>query len=189
MRPSGLVSWEIDIKALISCQDLDNLNRMPVPPLGERYRGVEGHSGYLLRQAWHVFRAAMDDALRPNGLNGVQYGVLSVLARDPGSSGADLARACNTSAQAMNGVLSTLGRAGLVERHPHPTHGRIVQVELTPEGRQRLEAATPAVRKLEATIDEDFDAATIKAWLVAAAQRLERLRESGLSSGSSSTRR
>ena len=46
-------------------------------------------------------------------------------------SGADLVRACNTTLQAMNGVLATLKREGLIDRHPHPTHGRILQVALT----------------------------------------------------------
>jgi DNA-binding MarR family transcriptional regulator len=149
-----------------------------VPLIGQSYRGVEGHSGYLLRQAWHGFRAAMDLALRPHGLTGAQYAVVSVLARDPGASGADLARACNTTPQAMNGVLATLERGFLVERRPHPTHGRILQVTLTSEGQRRLEAARAAVRVLEAEIERDFkrdDLATVKAWLVSAAQRLERI--------------
>jgi DNA-binding MarR family transcriptional regulator len=137
---------------------------------------VEGRSGYLLRQAWQAFRSAMETTLRAHGLTGAQYAVLSVLARDPGMSGADLARACNTTPQAMNGVLATLERDGLVERHPHPTHGRILQVALTREGERRLEAATPAVRALEEVIEEDLSPdqiAAVKAWLVASAQRLE----------------
>src|SRR3954467_8092268 len=128
---------------------------MTVPRIGECYRGVEGHSGYLLRQAWHAFRGAMDAALREHGLTSPQYAVLSVLARDPGASGADLARACNTTPQAMNGVLATLERAGLIERRPHPTHGRILQVTLSDEGERRLASATPAVRALESAIEDD----------------------------------
>src|SRR3954468_5658096 len=127
---------------------------MATPRIGQRYRGVEGRSGYLLRQAWHAFRAAMESALRAHGLSGAQYAVLSVLARDPGMSGADLARACNTTPQAMNGVLATLEREGLVERRAHATHGRILQVTLTGEGERRLAAATPAVRQLERSIEE-----------------------------------
>ena len=145
---------------------------MSIPVIGESYRGVEGHSGYLLRQAWQAFHNAMDDSLRPHGINGSQYAVISVLARDPGASGADLARACNTSPQAMNGVLVTLEREGLIERHPHPTHGRILQVELTEEGKRRLEATTPEVRALERRIEKGFSAAEvalIKRWLVDAA--------------------
>jgi DNA-binding MarR family transcriptional regulator len=150
---------------------------MDVPLIGERYRGVDGHIGYLLRQASHTLRGALDAALRPHGLSGVQYGVLSVLARDSGASGADLARACNTTPQAMNGVLATLEREALIERHPHPTHGRILQVTLSAEGRRRLAAANPAVRAVERATERDFSAdeiALVKAWLVAAAQRLER---------------
>jgi DNA-binding MarR family transcriptional regulator len=147
-----------------------------IPRIGERYRGVEGYPGFLLRQAAYRLRPALDAALRPHGITGVQYGVLSVLARDPGASSADLARACTTTPQAMNGVVATLAREGLVERRPHPTHGRILQVTLTSEGDRRREAARPEVLRLEADIDRDFsgeEMAIVKRWLVAAAERLE----------------
>ena len=149
---------------------------MSAPLIGEGYRGVDGRTGYLLRQTWQAFSSAMESALRPHGLTGAQYAVLSVLARDPDLSGADLARACNTTPQAMNGVLVTLERDGAVQRRPHPTHGRILQASLTDEGRRRLKAATPAVQELEAIIEADLAAdaiAGIKAWLVTSAKRLE----------------
>ena len=148
---------------------------MDAPLIGERYRGVDGRSGYLLRQAWHAFRNAMETALRAHGLTSAQYAVLSVLARDPGMSGADLARACNTTPQAMNGVLTTLEREGLVERHAHATHGRILQATLTAEGQRRLHAATPAVAALERAIEEGLDKdqlTAVKSWLVLTAKRL-----------------
>ena len=148
---------------------------MTVPLIGERYRGVNGHIGYLLVQAWHAVIAAMDTALRPHGLTPPQYGVLSVLARNPGLSGADLARAVNTTPQAANEVLATLERKRLIERRPHPTHGRILRATLTDEGQRRLQAATPAVRALEAAIEDGFTAdqiATVKTWLVESAKRL-----------------
>jgi DNA-binding MarR family transcriptional regulator len=148
---------------------------MTVPLIGERYRGAEGHIGFLLVQAWHAVIAAMDTALRPHGLTSPQYGVLSVLARDPGLSGADLARAVNTTPQAINEVLATLERKHLIERRPHPTHGRILQATLTDEGQRRLQAANPAVRALEAAIEDRFtpdQIATVKSWLVEAAKRL-----------------
>jgi len=153
-----------------------------VPLIGERYRGVEGHSGFLLRQAWQQFRAAFESTLRAHGLTPAQYGALSVLARDPGLSGADLARASNTTPQAMNGVLATLERRGLVERRPHPTHGRILRATLTDEGRRRLDAANPAVRALERTIETDFsreEVVVVKEWLVASAKKLEEVAARG----------
>src|SRR2546421_10777832 len=109
---------------------------MSTPLIGQSFRGVEGRSGFLLRQAWRWFNVAMEAALREHGLTAPQYAVLSVLAREPGASGADLARSSNATPQAMNGVLATLEREGLIERHPHPTHGRILQAELTGEGRR-----------------------------------------------------
>lgn len=151
---------------------------MSIPIIGERYRGVEGHSGYLLKQAWQSFHNAMDAALRPHRISASQYVVLSVLVRDPGSSGADLARACNTTPQTMNGVLATLERESLIERHPHPIHGRILQVELTDEGERRVGAAAAEVRALEQSIETGFTAseiAIVKRWLVESALRTERL--------------
>src|SRR2546423_8966085 len=151
---------------------------MSVPLIGQGYRGVEGRSGYLLRQAWRAFNGAMEAALREHDLTPPQYGVLSVLAREPGASGADLARGSNTTPQAVNGVLAKLEREGLIERHPHPTHGRILQVSLTREGERRLEAAHPAVRGLESAIEDGFTAdevAAVKTWLVEAAERLNRI--------------
>jgi DNA-binding MarR family transcriptional regulator len=150
---------------------------MSVPAIGQSYRGVDGHSGFLLRQAWRVLLGAMEVALRPHELTPPQYGVLTVLAREPGASGADLARACTTTPQAMNGVLATLERDGLIERHPHPTHGRILQATLTSEGRRRVEAANPSIRALERATEQGLtpdEIATVKTWLVTTAQRLER---------------
>ena len=148
---------------------------MSVPPIGEGYRGPKGRSGYLLRQAWHELRAAMDITLRPHGLTPAQYSALTVLARDPGVSGADLARGCNISPQAMNGVLATLERDGLVERTPHPTHGRILQVNLTAEGQRRLDAARPDVDRLERMIERGLssdEVGLVKGWLVTTAARM-----------------
>src|SRR3954453_20124856 len=155
---------------------------MAIPAIGDGYRGVEGHSGYLLRQAWHAFHGAMESALRSHGLTGAQYAVLSVLDREPGASGADLARACNTTPQAMNGVLATLERDGLIERRAHPMHGRILQAQLSAEGARRLRTATPAVRALESALERGLTAkelATVKAWLVGAARRVSETRERG----------
>jgi DNA-binding MarR family transcriptional regulator len=149
---------------------------MSVPAIGQSYRGVEGRSGYLLRQAWRALEGAMEVALRAHRLTPAQYGVLTVLARESGASGADLARAVHTTPQAMNGVLATLEREALIERRPHPTHGRILQAKLTSEGQRRLEAANPSIRALERATERGLSSdeiATVKTWLVTTAQRLE----------------
>jgi DNA-binding MarR family transcriptional regulator len=117
----------------------------------------------------------MEGALREHRLSTAQYAVLTVLSRDPGVSGAELARACNISPQAMNGILAGMERDDLVERRPHPTHGRILQVNLTGEGESRLKAARPAVDRLERLVEKGYskdEIALIKRWLVTTAERM-----------------
>ena len=50
--------------------------RAPEP--GERYRGTEGHLGYLLRQAHHAFATTMEERLREYALTRPQFGLLSI---------------------------------------------------------------------------------------------------------------
>jgi DNA-binding MarR family transcriptional regulator len=148
---------------------------MTIPQIGEAYRGVEGRTGYLMRQAWLELRGAVDVALREHDLTSVQYGVLTVLTRSPGASGAELARGLNISPQAMNGILATLEGDGLIERHPHPTHGRIRQVTLTDEGRRLVDASRPTVDRLERMLEQGYSeaqVAAIREWLVTAAKRM-----------------
>jgi DNA-binding MarR family transcriptional regulator len=70
----------------------------------------------------------------------------------------------------------TMGATMAAYPCPPTPHRRILQASLTGEGQRRLEAATPAVRQLEAAIEDGFtpgEIAAIKTWLVRAAQRME----------------
>jgi len=148
---------------------------MQGPHVGEGFRGEHGHIGYLLRQAESFFRAAADAQLRPLGISLSLFGVVSVLAREPGASGSDLARMCHQRPQSMNGLLATLEDAGYVERRDHPVHGRVRQVFLTKKGERLVERARPIVDGLEAAIESGFSArelAVVRRWLVASAVTL-----------------
>lgn len=149
---------------------------MPTAPEpGERYRGTEGHVGYLLRQAQHAFATAMEQALRPHGLTRPQFGVLSVLVADPGLSAADLARAAMVTPQAINLLVAGLEREGLIRKQKHPSHGRILQLFPTNEGVRRVRDAYPAVIELEDRIVDGTpptQLAAIKKWLVDVATHL-----------------
>jgi DNA-binding MarR family transcriptional regulator len=143
--------------------------------VGEEYRGEEGHIGYLLVQAHHAFASAMEAALRSSGLSRAQFGTLSVVVRQPGLSSADLARAVMVTPQAINLLVTSLERDELIERRPHPTHGRILEIHPTNEGIRRLNQAYPAVIELEDRIVADMNerqVAAIKRWLVHTAVRL-----------------
>lgn len=144
------------------------------PQPGERYRGVEGHLGYLLRQAQHAFAKAMEQRLHDHGLTRAQFGVLSVLVADPGLSAADLARAAMVTPQATNLIVSTLERQGLIRRQQHPSRGRVLQLFATDEGAQRVRDAYPTVIELEDSIAAGLaprQLAVIRKWLVDVATR------------------
>lgn len=105
--------------------------------------------GYLLKQAHSVLRSAMDGALRPLGMTVPQYACLELLAQRPGLSNSDLARGAFVSRQSMNVLLHSLDRDGLVSRLEQPSTGRVLPVQLTPLGRERLQAASAAVSSVE----------------------------------------
>jgi DNA-binding MarR family transcriptional regulator len=151
------------------------MTKQPPQP-GEAYRGVEGHLGYLLRQAHHAFANTMEQQLRDTGLTRPQFGVLSVLVADPGLSAADLARAAMVTPQAINLLVGTLEREGLVRREKHPTHGRVLQLFATREGARRVRAAYPTVIELEDRIAaglSDRQLTAIKRWLVDVATTMQ----------------
>ena len=105
--------------------------------------------GYLLKQAHNVLRAGMDAALRPLGMTVPQYACLELLAQRPGLSNSDLARGAFVSRQSMNVLLQSLERDRLVSRPDTPSTGRALPVQLTPLGRDRLQAASAAARSVE----------------------------------------
>jgi DNA-binding MarR family transcriptional regulator len=105
--------------------------------------------GWLLKRAQDALNAAMTAALRDFGATLPEYAVLTALAEEPGLSNADLARRAFVTPQTMNQVLRELEQRGWVSRHPHPGHRRILQAELTADGRRTLAACHQAVDAVE----------------------------------------
>jgi DNA-binding MarR family transcriptional regulator len=103
---------------------------------------------YLIKRAQHDFKAAVDEALKPLGLSGAQFGVMRALSEEPDLSGAELARRLAVTAQSMNELLGVLVAHAYIERTPHPTHGRIVRTRLTSTGKRALAKSTAVVERL-----------------------------------------
>src|SRR5260370_7050436 len=100
---------------------------MPRPPdieIGEGFRGPNGHVSFLLRQAHSALRAALDRGLAPLGITGPQYSALNVVARHPGLSGTELARASALTQQTTNQILVPPERKRWILRRPRPTTRR-----------------------------------------------------------------
>ncbi len=126
--------------------------------------------GYLIKRAQAALRHAMDAALSPLGLSTPRYAALLALRNDPGVSNAELARRCFVAPQTMHRILAELESDGLVERRPHPSHGRILQLALTPRGVRAVDAAERRVDAIEARMLAGLSAAQV----VSAAAVLER---------------
>jgi DNA-binding MarR family transcriptional regulator len=95
---------------------------------------VSSRVGYELKRAQHMLRLATDEVARRHDLSTPQYAVLDALERNPGLSGAALARACFVTPQSMNELLIRLEGSGLVVRASDPLHGRRLSYTLTAEG-------------------------------------------------------
>ncbi|BCY09603.1 MarR family winged helix-turn-helix transcriptional regulator [Actinoplanes sp. L3-i22] len=110
---------------------------------------LETSLGYLLKEASSALRAAMEEVLRPLGMNVTRYSCLELLAQRPGLSNSELARGAFVTRQSMNVLLQALEREGYVTRPAEAPVGKVLPTRLTPQGRQLLEKASAAVRSVE----------------------------------------
>lgn len=117
--------------------------------------------GLLVRK---VRTAAPDDL---HDLSWTQRAVMARLDRGGPSTVAELARAEAVKPQSMGTAVAALEVLGLIERTPHPTDGRQLNVRLSRKGaalrRQQQDAKrdwlTQAIRKLDKTDQETLFAA------------------------------
>ncbi len=93
----------------------------------------------------------VDRALRDVSLTHAQYGALAQLGLvDPEAlAAATMAERNGITAQSTSTAIAGLLDRGLVRRGRHPTHGRILQVRITPEGAELLARAHAATGKAE----------------------------------------
>lgn len=110
---------------------------------------VETSLGYALKEASSSLRSAMEQVLRPLGMNVTRYACLELLAQRPGLSNSELARGAFVTRQSMNVLLQALEREGFVTRPTEAPVGKVLPTRLTPRGRHSLEKATKAVRSVE----------------------------------------
>lgn len=110
---------------------------------------VTGLLAYKLKQAQHMLRLRMDEALRTLNLTTPQYSVLAQLELRPGISNAALARASFITAPTMHSIVTNLEKLKFVKRKQDPHHGRILCTELTKEGIKTVQQAHERVREAE----------------------------------------
>jgi DNA-binding MarR family transcriptional regulator len=123
--------------------------REPVP-LSEPGEDI----GFAIRQLMQTLRQQVDTRLRARGidLSFVHGMVLRTIAREPGISGAQLARRITVTAQSMNGLLRSMESTGLVVREKHPENRRTDCWFLTSLGLKQLQQAGEVVDQCMARI-------------------------------------
>jgi DNA-binding MarR family transcriptional regulator len=104
---------------------------------------------YVVGRVDRGLRTELARRLRPWELSVAQFTALSVLARRPGLSNAQLARRSLISPQAMSEVLAALERRGLVARSADPAHARIRNATLTADGEAAVRAAARVAGQLQ----------------------------------------
>jgi DNA-binding MarR family transcriptional regulator len=150
--------------------------RTRAPRAGEARRGVEGHIGYLLRQAAAAYRLRLERSLVDLKVTPPQFTVLTMLKAYPGLSNADIARISLLTPPTVTVILRNLEQGGLVSRKQHQTHGRIQQMTLTVTGIHLLARCRKRAEEIETELlllaKSEAKRQVVKRWLVDVAQSL-----------------
>jgi DNA-binding MarR family transcriptional regulator len=97
--------------------------------------------GRAIKQAQYRHHRALDTRLAAIGTTLAQWDALRAIARAPGASAHELARATFQSDQAFGTLANRLVAQGLIERRPG--HGRRLEHRLTAGGAETLAAGRP----------------------------------------------
>jgi DNA-binding MarR family transcriptional regulator len=106
-------------------------------------------AAYLMRRILTLIAGEVDEALEPRGLTSAQWVPLLKLHMGDASTVAELAGACQLDAGAMTRLLDRLEAKGLVTRVRSLQDRRVVNLELTPEGREAAKQIPDVLCKVQ----------------------------------------
>jgi DNA-binding MarR family transcriptional regulator len=118
---------------------------------------------YLVKQLELAIRAGMDAIIGEFDVTALQYTALSVLARHPGLSAAQMAHRSFVSPQAGNEMVKALERKGLITRSPDAKNRHIRRISLTPAGNALLSRCDVHIDRLEARMLDALAPADVEA--------------------------
>src|SRR5689334_15014090 len=111
---------------------------------------------WALRRAELAVQALKEQRLRSLGIPVAHYTLLISVHKDPGLSGAELARRLNVTPQAVASLADRLQNRGQLERRSHPRHRHVQELHLTDAGREVLRQADSVVAEVERQITEQL---------------------------------
>jgi DNA-binding MarR family transcriptional regulator len=110
--------------------------------------------GYMLRRAQLAVFADFGESLAELGLRPAQFGVLSVLDRNPGITQSKVCSALGIQHANFVSIIGSLERRGLVQRTSSATDRRSKSLTLTAAGRRALGSASELQRLHEMRIGQ-----------------------------------
>jgi len=125
---------------------MNQLRSVTDPP---QHTHAEPRPTYLVKRLELAVRGEIESLMRPLGLTTHQYTALSVLARHPGLSSAQLARRTFISPQAANEIVALMEHKGFVVRAADPRNRRILRMSLTEAGVIAVRAGDELVAEME----------------------------------------
>jgi DNA-binding MarR family transcriptional regulator len=167
MNAKTLIAWSIIILGMKTL-DATPLAAETVPPAAapvafysaENYR-VGQSVGFLMRRIVAGVSCSVDRKLAAHDLTNAQWSPLFLLWQGRFQTVAELARECCSDAGAMTRMLDRLEAKGLVRRERSSQDRRVIQVQLTDEGRQ----VAPVVPKVLAEVlNEHLAGFTFEEW-------------------------
>lgn len=129
---------------------------MTEPPDKVAQSRRKARTTYLLSKAHFAMRVEIDNALKAFGITGIQYTVLSIVARHPGLSSVGLSRRFYRTQQAMGQLLLGLEEKGWLVRSEYPKNRRMLMVTLTDAGRKLVATGEQAISQVEAATLSSF---------------------------------
>jgi DNA-binding MarR family transcriptional regulator len=121
----------------------------------ENYKPDES-AAYLMRRTLTMLAAEVDEALEPSGLTNAQWVPLFKLHTGQARTVAELARECRLDAGAMTRTLDRLEAKGLVARVRSSADRRVVNLELTKDGREAARQIPVVLSKVQNAFLEGF---------------------------------
>lgn len=125
--------------------------KAPAPTGFYRPQGYSAQEsvGYLMRRTVGVMAQEIERRMEPYGLTNAQWMPLMKLHMGHAAAVAELARTCEMDAGAMTRLLDRLEAKGLVRRVRSPDDRRVVNLELTPEGREAAKTIPEVLSTLQ----------------------------------------
>lgn len=104
---------------------------------------LESMPGHCIRRLQQIAVAVFLQETETHGMTPVQYSALQAVMSNPGIDQRSLARTIGLDTSTIGSVIDRLEARGLVSRNASPTDKRVRMLNLTPSGKDAVEAVIP----------------------------------------------